>query len=181
MRPKRDLGTSVYCLTGKIRRRRTEARRLTHFGVSSFTACVSFLQVSYQQGLLRDCLRLFCFFVLTYASAAARAKLLTHPRGTTGSSNGRRSSSLSPLQRSSSPGRRDKSRDEEVLEKDVVFRESVDEFLQEYFSCKEADGLLAVPSPMNANKAQEWVRESLPFLCTVASALSCLLWSPRLV
>ncbi|PHJ24650.1 hypothetical protein CSUI_001494 [Cystoisospora suis] len=133
----------------------------------------SIQMVSYQQGFLRDCLRLFCFFVLTYASAAARAKHLTRPRG---SLNKRRSSAMTAARSSRSAssssssqgaslflsfgGGRERGGNEEFrVENDAVFRECVDEFLQDYFSSKETEGqLLSSPSssPMNGAKAQDW-------------------------
>ncbi|CBZ52963.1 conserved hypothetical protein [Neospora caninum Liverpool] len=105
--------------------------------------CVSVEQISesmqmvgYQQGLLRDCLRVFCFLTVEYASAAARVKSLAMSA----------SRRCGPSLRSSeedekgNPFATEQDPKEERAERDErerLFREAVEDFLEAFFAHRE--------------------------------------------
>ncbi|KEP66402.1 UNVERIFIED_CONTAM: hypothetical protein HHA_258970 [Hammondia hammondi] len=129
--------------------------------------CVSIEQISEsiqmvgcQQGLLRDCLRVFCFLVLEFAAAAVRVKsqLSCSRRGATfcGPS--------AETGEGCSSGEKTAAAEREKGEREQLLREAVEDFLRDFFAHREeidrrpTAGCHArtSPSPEHQQDAEEW-------------------------
>ncbi|PFH37918.1 hypothetical protein BESB_002590 [Besnoitia besnoiti] len=107
----------------------------------------SIQMVGYQQGLLRDCLRVFCFLALECAMNTAQERL-SLSRGRDGRAG--TSPFLQPRER------RGASQPEENEVKERLFRESLEEFLRDFFAEREeADARGTFPSPRLTARERE--------------------------